>query len=51
MTHHVKEKLKRDSKMHYLFIFSVDVNVEQHEKYAIVFAACPMNVEKIMKKS
>ena len=51
MTHHVKEKFKRDSKMHCLFIFSIDVNVEQHEQYATVFFAdCPMKVEKIVKK-
>ena len=38
--------------MHYLFIFSMDVNVEQHEQYVtvfFVFADCPMKVERIVK--
>lgn len=50
MTHQVKEKLQRDSKMHHLFSFSIDVNVEQHEKHAVKSFWSLTKVEKTVNQ-
>ena len=52
MTHHVKEKLKRDSKMHYLFSSQLMLMLSSMKNMPqTVSVACPMNAEKVAEKN